>query len=70
MSTYLFNPNLALKVDDEWVNIYDLLSIDKLAYQHEKKEAWWRVDMNERSTEVLEHNKKYIKSQISDIQKK
>ncbi|SHE22464.1 ankyrin repeat domain-containing protein [methanotrophic endosymbiont of Bathymodiolus puteoserpentis (Logatchev)] len=66
---YLFNPNLALKVNDEWVNIYDLLSIDKLAYQHEKKEDWWRVDMNERSAEVLEHNKDYIKKQISNIQK-
>ncbi|MDF1584143.1 MAG: hypothetical protein P1P78_12625 [Methyloprofundus sp.] len=30
----LFNPNLALKVDDKWVNIYDLLSLDKLANQH------------------------------------
>jgi len=64
---YLFNPNLALKVGDEWLNVYDLLSIDKLATQHRKQEQWWRVDMNERSSEILEHNKNIIKSQISSI---
>ena len=65
---YLFNPDLALKVEDEWVSIYDLLSIDKLANQHKKQEEWWRVDVNERSSEVLEHNKSIIKAQISEIQ--
>nr|WP_281721563.1 ankyrin repeat domain-containing protein [Nitrosomonas nitrosa] len=29
--TYVFNPGLALKVEGEWVNIYDLLAIDKPA---------------------------------------
>ncbi|GFO71849.1 hypothetical protein BJAS_P1624 [Bathymodiolus japonicus methanotrophic gill symbiont] len=65
---YLFNPNLALKVGDEWVNIYDLLSLDKLAIQHEKQEDWWRIDMNERLADSLEHNKRYIKSQIKIVQ--
>ncbi len=27
---YIFNPGLAIKVAGEWVNIYDLLNIDKL----------------------------------------
>ena len=67
---YLFNPDLALKVEDEWVNVYDLLSIDKLANQHKKKEKWWIVDLNERSSEILEHNKSIIKEQVSDIQNK
>ena len=67
---YLFNPDLALKVEDEWVNVYDLLSIDKLANQHKKKEQWWRIDVNERSSEILEHNKSIIKEQISEIQNK
>lgn len=31
--TYVFNPGLALKVEEEWVNIYDLLAIDRQAYQ-------------------------------------
>lgn len=29
--TYVFNPGLALKVEGEWINIYDLLAIDKPA---------------------------------------
>ena len=62
---YLFNPNLALKVGEEWVNIYDLLSLDKLAVQHKQREKWWASDMNERSSEILEHNKKFIQSQVS-----
>ena len=66
---YLFNPNLALKVGDEWVNIYDLLSLDKLAVQHKKREKWWVSDMNERSSEILDHNKQFIKSQISVVRK-
>ncbi|TXL13578.1 hypothetical protein BMR05_10915 [Methylococcaceae bacterium HT4] len=66
---YLFNPNLALKVGEEWVNIYDLLSLDKLAVQHKKREKWWVSDMNERSAEILEHNKSVIKSQIDVVQK-
>jgi hypothetical protein len=28
---YVFNPDLALKVEDAWINIYDLLGIDKPA---------------------------------------
>jgi len=25
---YIFNPGLALKVEEEWVNIYNLLTVD------------------------------------------
>lgn len=66
---YLFNPNLALKVDDEWVNIYDLLSIDKLAPQHRKNEDWYGFDVNQHLADSLEKNKKNLKSQISVVQK-
>jgi len=66
---YLLNPDLALKVGEEWLNIYDLLSLDKLAVQHRKREPWWRIDQNQRSAKILEHNKNLIKTQISDIQK-
>ena len=66
---YLFNPDLALKVGEEWLNIYDLLSLDKLAVQHRKQEPWWRIDQNQRSAEILEHNKNHIKTQISVVQK-
>lgn len=29
--TYVFNPGMALKVEEEWINIYDLLAIEKPA---------------------------------------
>ncbi|MGJ0515254.1 MAG: hypothetical protein ACR65O_05820 [Methylomicrobium sp.] len=44
---HIFNPNLAVRVESEWVNIYDLLSIDRLAPRHDVKEDWWRWDINE-----------------------
>ena len=31
---YIFNPNLMVKVENKWTNIYDLLSIDKLSIQY------------------------------------
>ncbi|SDY61808.1 UvrD-helicase domain-containing protein [Nitrosomonas sp. Nm58] len=31
--TYIFNPGLALKVEGEWINIYDLLAIEKSVLQ-------------------------------------
>jgi hypothetical protein len=44
---YIFNPNLAVRVEGEWVNIYDLLSIDRLSPRHDVKEDWWPRDINE-----------------------
>ena len=61
---YLFNPNLSIKVEGEWVNIYDLLSIDKLALRHREQQQWWYSDMNERLAGVLEHNKTILKEQL------
>lgn len=43
---YIFNPRLAVKVEGEWVNIYDLLSIDKLMPKYEARENWWQTDYN------------------------
>jgi hypothetical protein len=43
---YLFNPRLALKVEGEWVNIYDLMSIDRLAPEYKAKGEWHSDDMN------------------------
>ena len=31
---YIFNPNLIIKVEKKWINIYDLLSIDKLSMHY------------------------------------
>ncbi len=35
--TYVFNPGLALKVEEEWINIYDLLAIDKPVLQYQDR---------------------------------
>ena len=43
---YIFNPRLALKVNDEWINIYDLLTIDRLAPPYQVKQDWWNNDHN------------------------
>ena len=62
--SYLFNPSLSIKVEGEWVNIYDLLSIDKLAHRHREQEKWWYSDLNERAAHSLAKNKALIKKQL------
>ena len=62
--SYLFNPNLSIKVEGEWVNIYELMSIDKLALRHKQQQQWWHIDVNEHLAKVLEHNKTLIKKQL------
>ena len=61
---YLFNPNLSIKVEGDWVNIYELLSIDKLALRHREQQQWWFSDTNKRLAEILEHNKTILKKQL------
>ena len=36
---YIFNPGLALKVEEEWINIYDLLTIDRLGPQYQDQQG-------------------------------
>jgi len=43
---YIFNPSLAVRVEGEWVNIYDLLSIDRLTPTYETRQDWWHMDYN------------------------
>jgi superfamily I DNA/RNA helicase len=42
---YLLNPNIALRIDNQWVAIYDLLSFDQLSMKHEKKLGMIDVDI-------------------------
>ena len=60
---YIFNPSLALKVEDEWVNIYDLLSIDKLAPQYRDREDWWHHNYNA----VAEKNMAVCKASLKQL---
>jgi len=38
---YIINPKLSLRVEGEWQNIYELLSFDMIAYQHEERNPHW-----------------------------
>lgn len=38
---YVFNPTLMLRLEGEWVNIYDILRLDKLAYHPDDAPQWW-----------------------------
>ena len=65
---YIFNPRLALKVDDEWVNIYDLLAIDRLAPQYEEEQAWWSRNYNEQIERKMSVCKTLLKQLIAKSQ--
>jgi hypothetical protein len=56
---YLINPNIALRIGDQWVNIYDLLSFDQLSMKHEKKLGI--IDVDEFYSNVLEELKRQYK---------
>ena len=65
---YIFNPRLALKVEDEWVNIYDLLSIDRLAPQYLEEQAWWGRNHNEQIEKKTTVCKALLKQLIAKSQ--
>ena len=65
---YIFNPRLALKVDDEWVNIYDLLAIDRLAPQYEEEQAWCSRNYNEQIERKMSVCKTLLKQLIAKSQ--
>ncbi len=63
---YLFNPNLSIKVEGNWVNIYELLSLDKLAHRHRKEQRWDFSDMNQQYAKILERNKSILKQKLQE----
>lgn len=64
--SYIFNPRLALKVEDEWVNIYDLLAIDRLAPVYKDKQSWWHVDLNDYAEKRMASSKALLKRLIAE----
>lgn len=62
---YLINPNIALKIDGQWVDIYQLLSFDQLSMTHEKKLGV--IDMDHFYTGVLEEMKRQYKTVLGII---
>jgi hypothetical protein len=63
---YIFNPKLAIKVENEWVNIYDLLIIDRLAPQYQVKQDWWHHDFNEYAERNMAACKELLKQLITE----
>lgn len=63
---YIFNPRLSLKVEDEWVNIYDLLSIDRLAPLYRDKQDWWYSDLNDYAEKQMASGKALLKRLIAE----
>ncbi len=37
---YVFNPSLALKIEGEWINIYEICKLDKLRYDRDEAQKW------------------------------
>ena len=62
---YLINPNIALKIDDQWIAIYDLLSFDQLSMKHERKLGM--IDVDRFYSGVLEDMKIQYKTVLGII---
>jgi len=65
---YIFNPKLAIKVEEEWVKIYDLLIIDRLAPQYQVKQDWWHHDFNAYAENSMTNCKKLLQQLIAEKQ--
>lgn len=61
---YLFNPKLSLRIEGEWINIYDLLNIDRLAPRHETKQDWWYTNYNAFREENMAACKQQLKALV------
>lgn len=59
---YIFNPKLALRVEGEWVNIYDLLVIDRLTPQYDNR---WGDRYNEHTEKNMAACKDVLRELIA-----
>ncbi len=65
---YLFNPQMKLKIADQWVNIYDLLSLDKLTYRPPAENmAWWARETQEEYDIILAKTCEQLKGQFAAL---
>ena len=62
---YVINPGLSLRVEGEWRNIYQLLSFDMIAYEHQDDQQnsyWGDYDFNVIYQQNIERFAKRIKN--------
>jgi hypothetical protein len=64
---YIFNPTLMLLVENNWVNIYDLLKIDKLAYRPENMTTWWDNRHQEYWDNELAQGRAYLHQELQRV---
>lgn len=65
---YLFNPTLMLQIEGQWVNIYDLLPLNKLTYLPAGKLPWWKpLAEQEQLDQSLEAGRQYLQQQLQQI---
>jgi len=62
---YIINPTLAVWVEGDWRNIYDVLSLDLLGYRRQALRDRYYFDPHERMQHQLQHFKTLIK-QLQD----
>lgn len=60
---YIFNPRLAIKVENEWVNIYDLLIIDRLTPQYKTSQGEWHDKIMEDHMGICKYKLKQLISE-------
>lgn len=61
---YIPNPNLSVRIEGEWVNVYSLLSIDRLARQQHDKNSW-QFQFNDSNNRHMEFAKASLKEIIA-----
>lgn len=65
---YIFNPKLMIRVEGEWINIYDLLAIDRLAPHYQVKQDKWYDQYNEYVESGMIGCKKLLKQLVAEKQ--
>lgn len=64
---YILNPNLALKVEGEWINIYDLLLLDRLAPVYDQENSFFSVRINETRANNMERCKAELRGLMAKL---
>ena len=68
---YLFNPTLTLRIENQWINIYDILKLDSLYYISNPPLGWWYIDNGFHSElffdPLLAEGRNHIQEQLQQV---
>jgi len=65
LGNYIFNPKLALKIEGEWINIYDICQLDKLRYNPKNEGTLDNTDDYLHLNESVKRNASIIKERLN-----